>query len=89
MVSEDADALEIAREAAERFLFQHPGVIQDGIALGSIVAAYAPLNKSDGRLRGRAKPTSSRHIAQPLLWNDRIMVIDSEGILSSLYLKTP
>jgi len=47
------------------------------------------LNKSDGALRGRTQPTSSRHIAQPLVWNNRIMVIDSEGTLSSLYLKTP
>jgi outer membrane protein assembly factor BamB len=46
-------------------------------------------DKSDGSLLGRVRPTEARHIAQPLIWQGRVIVIDSEGVLSSLGIYTP
>ncbi|MCZ6578978.1 MAG: outer membrane protein assembly factor BamB [Gammaproteobacteria bacterium] len=46
-------------------------------------------DKSDGSLLGRVRPSEARHIAQPLVWQDRVLVIDSEGMLSSLGIYTP
>ncbi len=46
-------------------------------------------DKSDGSLLGRVRPSEARHIAQPLVWQDRVLVIDSEGTLSSLGIYTP
>ena len=64
-----------------------PLLIGDKLVVADLEGYVHWLDKSDGMLRGRARPTDSRHIAQPLEWNNRVMVIDSEGILSSLYLK--
>jgi outer membrane protein assembly factor BamB len=64
-----------------------PLLIGDKLVVADLEGYVHWLDKSDGILRGRAQPTDSRHIAQPLEWNNRVMVIDSEGILSSLYLK--
>ena len=64
-----------------------PLLIGDKLVVADLEGYVHWLDKSDGILRGRARPTDSRHIAQPLEWNNRVMVIDSEGILSSLYLK--
>ena len=46
-------------------------------------------DKSDGSLLGRVRPTKARHIAQPMTWQDRVIVIDSEGVLSALNIYTP
>jgi outer membrane protein assembly factor BamB len=46
-------------------------------------------DKSDGSLLGRVRPTEARHIAQPMVWQDRVIVIDSEGVLSALNIYTP
>ena len=66
-----------------------PQLAGDKLVVADLEGYVHWLDKSDGALRGRVQPTDSRHIAQPLVWNERIMVIDSEGTLSSLYLKTP
>ncbi len=66
-----------------------PLLIGDKLVVADLEGYVHWFDKSDGALRGRVQPTDSRHIAQPLIWKSRIMVIDSEGILSSLYLKTP
>ena len=66
-----------------------PQLAGDKLVVADLEGYVHWLDKSDGALRGRVQPTDSRHIAQPLVWNERIMVIDSEGTLSSLYLKNP
>ena len=41
-------------------------------------------DKTDGSLVGRVKPSSAAHIAQPLLWQNNVVVFDSDGQLSSV-----
>lgn len=44
-------------------------------------------DKSDGALAGRIRPTSKRYLVQPQIWQEKVVVIDSDGYLSSLSLK--
>ena len=75
------------QEALQARKITAPLIIGDNLVVADLEGYVHWLDKSDGTLRGRVKPTNSRYIAQPLEWNNKIMVIDSEGILSSLYLK--
>ena len=41
-------------------------------------------DKTDGSLIGRVKASSAPHITQPLLWQNNVVVFDSDGQLSSV-----
>lgn len=63
-----------------------PQLINDKLVVADLEGYVHWFDKSDGSLKGRIQPSNARHISQPLLWQNNILVFDSEGQLSSLSL---
>jgi outer membrane protein assembly factor BamB len=61
-----------------------PMVIGENLVVADLEGYVHWFDKSDGTLLGRVRPTKSRYIAKPVKWLDKVIVIDSDGILSSV-----
>lgn len=61
-----------------------PQLIENKIVVADLEGYIHWFDKADGSLRGRIQPSDTRHIAQPLLWQNNILVFDRDGRLSSV-----
>ena len=61
-----------------------PELLDDKMVVADFEGYVHWFDKSDGRLLGRIQPSSARHIAQPLRWQENVVVFDNEGQLSSI-----
>lgn len=64
-----------------------PVLIDDKLVVADLEGYVHWFDKSDGALTGRVRPTDTRHLAQPQIWREQVIVIDSDGYLSSISLK--
>lgn len=60
-----------------------PLLVDDKIVVGDLYGHVHWFNQVDGVLIGRTRPSYKRHYAQPFAWNNKIFVMDSDGVLSS------
>lgn len=63
-----------------------PLLFGDKLVVGDLYGHVHWFSKSDGTLIGRIRPSYKRHYARPFEWQDKVFVMDSVGILSSLAL---
>ena len=61
-----------------------PALIEDKLVVADLEGYLHWLDKSDGQLLGRIRPTRERNFVQPLVWGDAIVSLDRVGILSSV-----
>jgi outer membrane protein assembly factor BamB len=61
-----------------------PMVIGENLVVADLEGYVHWFDKSDGTLLGRVRPTENRYIAKPVKWLDKVIVLDSDGILSSV-----
>ncbi len=64
-----------------------PVLVGDSLVVADLEGYVHWFDKSDGALRGRVRPNDTRYLAQPQIWQDRVVVIDSDGYLSSIMQK--
>lgn len=64
-----------------------PVLIGNNLVVADLEGYVHWFNKSDGALAGRIRPTNTRYLVQPQIWQEKVVVIDSDGYLSSLSLK--
>lgn len=62
-------------------------IFQDKLVVADLDGFLHMLDKSDGKLRARIRPTSERNFVQPLSWQNSIITLDKKGFLSSLVLQ--
>ena len=63
-----------------------PILVENRLVVADLEGYVHWFDKSDGALAGRIRPTRKRHLAQPQIWQKKIVVIDSDGFLSSISL---
>jgi len=61
-----------------------PQMLNNQIAVADFEGYVHWFDKTDGSLIGRVKTSSAPHIAQPLLWQNNVVVFDRDGQLSSV-----
>ena len=61
-----------------------PQMIDNKIVLADLEGYVHWLDKTDGSLQGRVLASDTRFIAQPLKWQNSIIVYDSNGHLSAI-----
>ena len=64
-----------------------PVLIGNNLVVADLEGYVHWFDKSDGALAGRIRPTNTRYLVQPQIWQQKVVVIDSDGYLSSLSLK--
>ncbi|MDH5356036.1 MAG: outer membrane protein assembly factor BamB [Gammaproteobacteria bacterium] len=64
-----------------------PQLVNGNLVVADFEGYVHWFDKTDGSLKGRIQPSNARHISQPLLWQNNILVFDSAGQLSSLSLR--
>ena len=64
-----------------------PLLFDDKIIVGDLFGHVHWFNQSDGTLIGRFRPSYKRHYAQPFEWDNKVFVMDSDGILSSFVIR--
>ena len=64
-----------------------PLLFDGKVVVGDLYGHVHWFNQSDGTLVGRTRPSYKRHYAQPFQWDNKIFVMDSDGILSSFVLR--
>jgi outer membrane protein assembly factor BamB len=64
-----------------------PVLVDNRLVVADLEGYVHWFDKSDGALTGRVRPTDTRHLAQPQIWQEKVVVIDSDGYLSSISLK--
>ena len=64
-----------------------PILVEDRLVVADLEGYIHWFDKSDGSLSGRIRPTKTRHLAQPQIWQKKVVVIDSDGKLSSISLR--
>ncbi len=64
-----------------------PVLIDDSLVVADLEGYVHWFDKSDGTLIGRVQPTGTRYLARPQIWQGKVVVIDSDGYLSSISLK--
>jgi outer membrane protein assembly factor BamB len=61
-----------------------PMIIGENLVVADLEGYVHWFDKSDGTLLGRVRPSKSRYIAKPVKWQNKVIVIDSDGLLSSV-----
>jgi outer membrane protein assembly factor BamB len=61
-----------------------PMIIGEKLVVADLEGYVHWFDKSDGTLLGRVRPTKNRYIAKPVKWLDKVIVLDSDGVLSSV-----
>ena len=64
-----------------------PILVDNRLVVADLEGYVHWFDKSDGALTGRIRPTRTRHLAQPQVWQKKVVVIDSDGKLSSISLE--
>jgi len=61
-----------------------PMIIGNKLVVADFEGYLHMFDKSEGSLLGRVRPTQNRHIAKPLIWQDSVIIIDSNGVLAGV-----
>jgi len=61
-----------------------PELIGNRLVVGDFAGYVHWIDREDGRLVGRIRPSEARYVSQPLAWRDHLLLIDTEGRLSSI-----
>ena len=61
-----------------------PSIVGDRLVVADLEGYLHWFNKADGALLGRIRPTSERSFVQPLTWQQRVVSLDQEGMLTSV-----
>ncbi len=64
-----------------------PQILGNKVIVADFAGYVHLFDKSDGSLQGRIRPSESSHIAQPLSWQNNVLVYDSGGQLSLVSIK--
>lgn len=64
-----------------------PLLFDDKVVVGDLYGNVHWFKQSDGALIGRFRPSYKRHYATPVKWGNKIIVMDSDGILSSFVIR--
>ncbi len=61
-----------------------PSIFDDKLVVADLDGYLHWLDKADGKLRGRIRPSSTRNYVQPLIWQDSVIAFDQNGVLFSI-----
>ena len=64
-----------------------PAIINDKVVVADLDGYLHWFDTTDGKLVGRIRATSTRNYVQPLIWQQSVLALDQNGILSSISLQ--
>ncbi len=64
-----------------------PSISDDKLVVADLDGYLHWLDKADGKLRGRIRPSSTRNYVRPLIWQESVIALDRSGVLFSVSLQ--